>query len=103
MPLCVPGIPRRQESNSGSLEEQQVLLASEPLSRLPCLAQVHSGGATEHSGAHTHITGQAFIVFHQVLIFLVHSQHLADPVGSGLSLEWRSTQLGLPEAGDPPS
>lgn len=35
----------------------------------------------------THITGQAFIIFHQVLILLVHSQHLADPVGGSLSLE----------------
>lgn len=36
MPLCVPGIPRRQESNS--LEEQQVLLVSEPSLRLSLLS-----------------------------------------------------------------
>lgn len=33
-----------------------------------------------------HITGQFLIVLHQLLILLVHRQHLADPVGRRLRL-----------------
>jgi len=38
-------------------------------------------------GGGAHITGQLLIVLHQLLILLVHSQHLADPVGRCLCLE----------------
>ncbi len=34
-----------------------------------------------------HITGQPLIVLHQLLILLVDSQHLADPVGRRLCLD----------------
>lgn len=34
-----------------------------------------------------HITGQLLIVLHQLLILLVDSQHLADPVGRRLCLD----------------
>lgn len=34
-----------------------------------------------------HITGQLLIVLHQLLILLVDSQHLADPVGRCLCLD----------------
>lgn len=34
-----------------------------------------------------HITGQFFIVLHQLLVLLVHRQHFADPVGRRLSLD----------------
>lgn len=34
-----------------------------------------------------HITGQFFIVLHQLLVLLVDRQHFADPVGRRLSLD----------------
>ena len=54
-----------------------------------------SGGATGGGQGRgvTHVAGQPLIIFHQVLILLVDGQHLADPVGSGLSLG-RGTGLG---------
>lgn len=37
------------------------------------------------------LTSQSFIVLHQLLIFLIHSQDLTDPVSSSFSLMERST------------
>ena len=41
----------------------------------------------------TYVAGQPLIIFHEVLILLVHGQHLADPVGSSLRLGQRKTTV----------
>lgn len=57
--------------------------------------------ALTFTGGDTHVAGQLLVVLHQVLILLVDSQHLADPIGGSFSLEG-SAQSGLP-GGWPPS
>lgn len=46
----------------------------------------YRGEKNKTSGC-AHITGQPLIVLHQLLIFLVDSQHFADPVGRRLRLD----------------
>lgn len=52
------------------------------------MSQSFSSGVATGGGSewYTHIAGQPLVIFHQVLILLIDSQHLADPVGSSLSL-----------------
>lgn len=52
VPLCVLGISRSQESSSGSLKEQQVLLTSEPPFRLSLLTSPWWAWRT--LGTHSH-------------------------------------------------
>lgn len=50
----------------------------------------------------TYVAGQSLVIFHQVFILLIDSQHLADPVGCCLSLgQGKHTQSGLPEGRGP--
>lgn len=46
----------------------------------------HRGVTREEEGC-AHITGQFFIVLHQLLVLLVDRQYFADPVGRRLSLD----------------
>lgn len=46
--------------------------------------------AYHHSENNTYITGQFFVVFHELFIFLVDCQHLADPICCCLRLTKRT-------------